>query len=90
MQAVATGAFIDDVGESTEDVRQRVAEARAAAGERWSDYGWRTNAEVPGPALRQKFRLARPALAPVERALRKGLITARGADRALRVARAVI
>ena len=86
MQAVATGAFIDEVGESTEDVRRRVAEARAAAGERWSDYGWRTNAEVPGPALRQKFRLARPALAPVERALRKGLITARGADRALRVA----
>ncbi|WP_172650526.1 YifB family Mg chelatase-like AAA ATPase [Rhodococcus opacus] len=86
MQAVATGAFIDEVGESTEDVRQRVAEARAAACERWSDYGWRTNAEVPGPALRQKFRLARPALAPVERALRKGLITARGADRALRVA----
>ncbi|GCB55979.1 hypothetical protein rerp_23870 [Rhodococcus erythropolis] len=28
----------------------------------------------------------RAALAPVERALRKGVITARGADRALRVA----
>ncbi|MDJ0112601.1 ATP-binding protein, partial [Rhodococcus erythropolis] len=34
----------------------------------------------------QKFRLSRAALAPVERALRKGVITARGADRALRVA----
>ncbi|AOW92371.1 hypothetical protein BFN03_05660 [Rhodococcus sp. WMMA185] len=86
MQAVATDAFIDEVGESTEQVRHRVAEARAAASARWCEYGWRTNAEVPGPALRQKFRLSRPALAPVERALRKGLITARGADRALRVA----
>ncbi|MFZ2173952.1 MAG: YifB family Mg chelatase-like AAA ATPase [Rhodococcus sp. (in: high G+C Gram-positive bacteria)] len=86
MQAVATGAFIDEVGESTENVRKRVADARGAAAERWSGHGWRTNAEVPGPALRQKFRLSRPALAPVERALRKGIITARGADRALRVA----
>lgn len=41
---------------------------------------------MPGPALRQKFRLSRAALAPVERALRKWVITARGADRALRVA----
>ncbi|MEV0946268.1 YifB family Mg chelatase-like AAA ATPase [Rhodococcus sp. NPDC049939] len=86
MQSVATDAFIDEVGESTEVVRNRVSEARAAASLRWRDYGWRTNAEVPGPALRQKFRLSRPALAPVERALRKGVITARGADRALRVA----
>ncbi|MCJ0904826.1 YifB family Mg chelatase-like AAA ATPase [Rhodococcus sp. ARC_M6] len=86
MQAVATGALIDEVGESTESVRIRVAAARDAASERWSEYGWRTNAEVPGPALRQKFRLSREALAPVERALRKGLITARGADRAIRVA----
>lgn len=86
MQGVATGALIDDVGESTCDVRARVSAARETAAQRWSEYGWRTNAEVPGPALRQKFRLSRPALAPVERALRKGVITARGADRALRVA----
>ncbi|MGC0363485.1 magnesium chelatase family protein [Rhodococcus sp. 27YEA15] len=86
MQAVATGALIDEVGESTADVRARVQAAREGAAQRWSEYGWRTNAEVPGPALRQKFRLTRTALAPVERALRKGVITARGADRALRVA----
>ncbi|MFC8935780.1 YifB family Mg chelatase-like AAA ATPase [Rhodococcus sp. NPDC057135] len=86
MQAVATGALLDEVGESTSDVRARVAAARDTAAQRWSEYGWRTNAEVPGPALRQKFRLSRAALAPVERALRKGVITARGADRALRVA----
>lgn len=86
MRGASTEALMDGVGESTEEVRARVAAARAAAGERWREYGWRTNAEVPGPALRQRFRLSRDALAPLERALRRGSITARGADRALRVA----
>ncbi|NLE79202.1 MAG: YifB family Mg chelatase-like AAA ATPase [Rhodococcus sp.] len=86
MQSVAAGALIDEVGESTETVRDRVAQARAAARERWREFGWITNAEVPGPALRQRFRLSKAALDPVERALRRGVITARGADRALRVA----
>lgn len=86
MQSVATGALIDEVGESTDTVRERVAQARAAATERWQDFGWISNAEVPGPALRQRFRLSKAALDPVERALRRGVITARGADRALRVA----
>ena len=86
METVATGALMGEAGESTEDVRARVARARAAAAERWGVHGWSTNAEVPGPALRQKFRLPAAALKPVEWALRKGAITARGADRALRVA----
>lgn len=86
MTSVSTSALMGDSGESTGDVRARVSAARAAAAERWSAHGWATNAEVPGPALRQKFRLAPAALAPLERALRKGAVTARGADRALRVA----
>jgi magnesium chelatase family protein len=86
MHAVTTGALTDEPGESTEEVRMRVAAARAAAIERWSQFGWHTNAEVPGPALRQQFRLSRDAVAPLERALRRGVLTARGADRTLRVA----
>ncbi|CAM3208292.1 YifB family Mg chelatase-like AAA ATPase [Prescottella defluvii] len=86
MKAVATGALMDEVGETTDQVRGRVSAARSAAGERWRSYGWRTNAEVPGPALRQRFRLPREALGPLEKALRLGVVTARGADRALRVA----
>lgn len=86
MKGVASGALMDEVGESTEAVRGRVAAARQAATERWRPYGWRTNAEVPGPALRQRFRLPRESVAPLERLLSKGVITARGADRALRVA----
>ncbi|WP_137725136.1 YifB family Mg chelatase-like AAA ATPase [Prescottella subtropica] len=86
MQSASSQALMDEVGEPTGDVRARVAAARAAAADRWREFGWRTNAEVPGPALRQRFRLARSALRPVEHALRRGEITARGADRALRVA----
>ena len=72
--------------ESTATVRARVLAARAAAAQRWSEHGWRTNAEVPGPALRSRFALPHSAVRPLEAGLRAGTITARGADRALRVA----
>jgi magnesium chelatase family protein len=74
------------VPESTATVRQRVLRARAAAGARWAGTGWSTNAEVPGPVLRRRFRLPRAVTEPIERALHRGLVTARGADRALRLA----
>ncbi|MGH3979540.1 MAG: YifB family Mg chelatase-like AAA ATPase, partial [Pseudonocardiaceae bacterium] len=47
---------------------------------------WSTNAEVPGPALRRHFRLPREVMAPIEDSLHHGMLTARGADRSLRVA----
>jgi magnesium chelatase family protein len=72
--------------ESTAVVRERVLRARACAAERWSAYGWRTNAEVPGPALRRTFRLPRAAIHPIDNALREGRLTARGADRCIRLA----
>ena len=86
MRPLASAALTDDTAEDSAAVRARVAAARDAAGGRWAEHGWRTNAEVPGPALRQRFRLGRAALTPLERALRTGEVTARGADRALRVA----
>ncbi|MFR9751906.1 YifB family Mg chelatase-like AAA ATPase [Nocardia sp. 004] len=78
--------FSTETGESSAAVRDRVAQARGAAIARWREYGWLANAEVPGHILRQRFRLPREALAPVEGALRLGRMSARGADRALRVA----
>lgn len=72
--------------EDTATVRARVLAARAAAVERWSAHGWRTNGEVPGPVLRGPFALPHATVRPLERALCAGQLTARGADRALRVA----
>jgi magnesium chelatase family protein len=79
-------AFGTEAAESSEVVGDRVAAARQRAVQRWQEYGWVTNAEVPGHILRQRFRLPREALAPVEAALRLGRLSARGADRAIRVA----
>lgn len=72
--------------EDTATVRARVLAARAAATQRWSAHGWRTNGEAPGPALRSQFALPRAAVRPIESGLRSGELTARGADRALRLA----
>jgi magnesium chelatase family protein len=82
---VTTFAVPDEV-ESTSAVRARVLEARAAAGERWAGEGWRTNAEVPGPVLRSRFALPARVVQPLDAGLRSGRLSARGADRALRVA----
>lgn len=72
--------------ESSDAVRRRVAQARAMAVERWSDHGWQTNAEVPGPVLRREYALPGKATALLDRGLETGAVTARGADRCLRVA----
>jgi magnesium chelatase family protein len=72
--------------ENTETVRARVGRARQRAEQRWSAQGWRTNAEVPGPTLRRQYRLPARVTASLDRGLATGSITARGADRCLRVA----
>ncbi|MDD7941135.1 YifB family Mg chelatase-like AAA ATPase [Actinomycetospora lutea] len=82
----ASSVPLEEVPEDTKSVRARVLAARAAARERWRDAGWRTNAEVPGPELRRRGHLPRPAAEVLERQLRSGAMTARGVDRALRVA----
>ncbi|MFD1149346.1 YifB family Mg chelatase-like AAA ATPase [Saccharothrix hoggarensis] len=72
--------------EPTAAVRERVHKARTRAAERWSDHGWLTNAEVPGPALRRDFALPRSTTSILDRALSRGVLTGRGSDRCLRVA----
>jgi magnesium chelatase family protein len=71
--------------EPTAAVRARVDKARARAVERWKKHGWLTNAEAPGPTLRREFGLPRKATALLDRGLDMGAVTARGADRCLRV-----
>lgn len=68
-------------------LRERVVRARAAAAERWRGTPWRLNAEVPGQVLRgERFRLPRGDIAVLDHALRRGALTMRGYDRALRLA----
>ncbi|MCX4627289.1 ATP-binding protein [Streptomyces sp. NBC_01443] len=73
-------------GEATAAVADRVREARDRAAARLADTPWRLNAEVPGHELRTRRQAAPGALAQAERDLERGLLTARGLDRVLRVA----
>ncbi|WP_455359276.1 YifB family Mg chelatase-like AAA ATPase [Streptomyces sp. SYSU K21746] len=73
-------------GESTAEVAARVREARARAAARLADTPWTTNSEVPGHELRTRWQTAPGALMAAERDLERGLLTARGLDRVLRVA----
>src|SRR5690606_6830666 len=86
MYAMAGGTFGAEESESSAVVRERVTVARRAAAHRWREFGWLTNAEVPGHVLRQRFRLPPEVTEPVEAGLRMGRLSARGADRAIRVA----
>lgn len=85
MEPPGTTVLMSEQGESSAAIADRVARARTAARERWSEEGWLTNAEVPGSVLRRRYPPESDAVKPVEEYLRSGRITARGADRALRV-----
>jgi magnesium chelatase family protein len=73
------------LAESSAVVAARVAAARQRAGRRLSGTPWRLNAEIPGGELRRRFRPEPGALAPLERAMDLGQISARGADRIIRL-----
>ncbi|MBN0046254.1 ATP-binding protein [Streptomyces actuosus] len=73
-------------GESTATVADRVRAARERAAARFAGTPWRTNSEVPGRELRSRWHAGPGALDDAERSLERGMLTARGLDRVLRVA----
>jgi magnesium chelatase family protein len=86
MNPIRAGAFSATDGEPTAQVRQRVAQARGTAAQRWRPDGFGTNAEVSGALLRRKFRPSYAVMDPLRKALDRGLLSIRGVDRTLRVA----
>ncbi|MGV9313121.1 YifB family Mg chelatase-like AAA ATPase [Streptomyces sp. NPDC003691] len=73
-------------GESSATVAERVRLARQRAADRLADTPWTVNSEVPGHELRTRWPADPGALAAAERDMERGLLTARGLDRVLRVA----
>ncbi len=67
-------------------VAQRVAAARERCAARLAGTPWRVNAEIPGAALRRAFPPRPEALASLDRAMELGQVSARGADKIVRVA----
>ncbi|MGC4015828.1 MAG: ATP-binding protein [Luteolibacter sp.] len=72
--------------EGTAEVAARVLEARARAARRYAGTRWTVNGHLPGPELRRRYPLVADAAAPIERAVARGSLSARGADRVARVA----
>ncbi|WP_129842715.1 YifB family Mg chelatase-like AAA ATPase [Streptomyces sp. RFCAC02] len=73
-------------GESSETVAARVLAARERAAARFADTPWTVNADVPGHELRTRWAPRPGALGRAEQDMDRGLLTARGLDRVLRVA----
>jgi magnesium chelatase family protein len=71
--------------ESSATVAARVAQARERAARRFRGTPWRVNAAVPGSELRRSFAPVRSAMAPLERAMEIGEVSARGIDKIVRV-----
>ena len=72
--------------EPTAVVAARVLEARERAARRYAGTPWRVNADVPGPVVRRHYGLPADAAAPLDAAISRGQVSARGADRIVRVA----
>ncbi|CAL9423201.1 YifB family Mg chelatase-like AAA ATPase [Streptomyces sp. Tu 3180] len=81
-ELTATGAR----GESTATVAARVRAARERTAARLAGTPWRTNSDIPGRELRSRWHAAPGAMDDAERGLERGVLTARGLDRVLRVA----
>ena len=76
--------FDDAPRETSAAVLERVLEARQRQRHRLRNTPWATNSEVAGSFLRRELPL--PDAAPINRALARGTLSARGVDKVLRIA----
>ncbi|WP_261376681.1 ATP-binding protein [Nocardioides sp. J9] len=67
-------------------VRERVAAARARQRERFAEHGWRLNAQVPSPRLKDTWPVAEEARRLIDKETHGGRLSARGAVRVQRLA----
>jgi magnesium chelatase family protein len=72
--------------ETSAVVAGRVAAARDRCARRLAGTPWRLNAEIPGADLRRTFPPEHGALKSLDRAMELGQVSARGADKIVRVA----
>ncbi|MDQ0923047.1 magnesium chelatase family protein [Pseudarthrobacter sp. W1I19] len=72
--------------EDTASVADRVRDARGRQLERLQPFGLETNAQVPGRVLRGELRLPPACTRILDHSLERGVLTARGYDRVLRLA----
>src|SRR5690606_25831313 len=75
----------------SDEVLKRVLRAREAAAQRWAGRGFGVNAHAPGAILRSPpFRLPNRVTQPLADRVDRGILSARGYDRVLRVAWTIV
>jgi magnesium chelatase family protein len=72
--------------ETSAVVAKRVVAARHRTATRLAGTPWKLNAQVPGTELRRAYAPEPGALAPLDRAMELGQVSARGTDKIIRVA----
>jgi len=88
LEAPSRADLLAELGftEPTAIVAARVAQARALAAEIFAGRPWRLPASIPGRDLRGRYAPAAGCAVLLEPELRRGVLSARGLDRTLRVA----
>lgn len=87
VERVSLAEFGQSVAEEdTASIAGRVRDARFRQLERLQPFGLETNSQVPGRILRGELRLAPAATRILDHSLERGILTARGYDRVLRLA----
>ena len=74
----------NELGETSETIRQRVINARAIAEKRFAGMGWSLNSQIPARALRSTFQPERKAMNFLHDELDREQITARGLHKIIR------
>lgn len=78
--------LMDSMAESSHVIAERVKAARDRMAVRFQATPWSINSDVPGHILRRDFPPHNDAVAVLSDAMERGALSARGADRVLRVA----
>jgi magnesium chelatase family protein len=93
LEPVGAAALVNEPGtqESSAQVLKRVMAAREAAAQRWAGRGFTVNAHAPGALLRcPPFRLPNAVTRPLADRVDRGMLSARGYDRVLRLAWTIV
>ena len=76
----------EELGESSATVRERVMRARQIASDRFKDFDWKLNSQIPPAQLRKRFAASREGMQFLNGELDKERISARGFHKVLRLA----
>ena len=89
VEPVKPEVLLDDMGESSQQVRDRVSQARERQRSRYADCEWSLNARIPPGAIARWIPLKPELRTAFTDSIRKTGLSSRGAHGVLKVARTI-